>query len=186
MTVGVLALQGDYAEHMKVLRSLNVETKEIRTPGDLSQCSHLIIPGGESTVMGKLLTSSGIRDPLLKRANAGDLAIFGTCAGAILLAKEILGKNAPEGLGLMDITVDRNAYGTQIHSFDTEIVVEGLGTIPVAFIRAPKIRRVGKNVEILASHEGTPVLLRQGRFLACTCHSEVRGEPRIHQLLLTL
>src|SRR3990167_4012427 len=186
MTVGVLALQGDFAEHCTVLHSLNVETKEVRTPEDLAACSHLIIPGGESTVMGKLLTSSGIRDPLIQRANAGDLAIFGTCAGAILLAKEILGKNTPEGLGLMDISVDRNAYGTQLHSFEAEIAIEGIGSVPVAFIRAPKITRVGNGVDILASYEGMPVLVRQGRCIASTCHPEVRGEAALHRYFLDM
>ncbi len=186
MIVGVLALQGGFAEHLVVLRSIGSQVKEVRTAEDLAACSHLIIPGGESTVMGKLLTSSGIREPLLKRANAGDLAIFGTCAGAILLAKEILGTNAPEGLGLMDITVDRNAYGTQLHSFEAELAVEGIGPIPVAFIRAPKITRVGNDVAILASYEGAPVLLQQGRFLACTCHPEVRGESAVHRVFLSM
>ena len=186
MFIGVLALQGDFAEHIAVLHALEAEPKEIRTPEDLVSCSHLIIPGGESTVMGKLLTTSGIREPLIKRANAGDLAIFGTCAGAILLAKDIQGKNAPDGLGLMDITIDRNAYGTQLHSFETEISVEGIGSVPVAFIRAPKIMRVGKDVETLALHEGAPVLLRQGRFLASACHPEVRGESAVHRVFLSM
>jgi 5'-phosphate synthase pdxT subunit len=114
------------------------------------------------------------------------LAVFGTCAGAILLASDILGKNAPEGLGLMDIAIDRNAYGTQIQSFHADVAVRGIGKIPVAFIRAPKIIRVGNNGEILASYEGAPVLVRQGRFLACTCHPEVRGETGIHRMFLKM
>lgn len=186
MIVGVLALQGDFAEHMAVLGSLHCEAKEVRIPEDLAECSHLIIPGGESTVMGKLLLSSGIRPELLKKMEQGTLAIFGTCAGAILLAKEIHGKNSPEGLGLIDMTVDRNAYGTQLHSFHADIAVTGIGTISVAFIRAPKITRVGKDVEILASYEGMPILVRQGRFLACACHPEVRGETAIHRYFLSM
>lgn len=182
--IGVLALQGDFAEHMDVLHALNVEAREVRTPEDLAECSHLIIPGGESTVMGKLLTSSGIRKPLVERAQRGDFAVFGTCAGAILLAKDIVGKHAPEELGLMDISVDRNAYGTQLQSFHADIAVTGIGTIPVAFIRAPKITRVGKDVEILASFEGVPVLVRQGRFLASACHPEVRGEGGVHRMFV--
>lgn len=186
MIIGVLALQGDFAEHMAVLHALNVEVREVRTPEDLAECSHLIIPGGESTVMGKLLTSSGIRPAILKRATEGTLAIFGTCAGAILLAQEILGKNAPEELGLIDMTIDRNAYGTQLQSFHADIVVTDIGTVPVAFIRAPKITRVGKDVEILASCDGNPVLVRQGRFLASTCHPEVRGEAAVHRYFLNM
>lgn len=186
MVVGVLALQGDFAEHITVLRSLGVETKEVRTPEDLALCDRLIIPGGESTVMSKLLKSSGILVVLMDRARGGTLPMFGTCAGAILLAKDIVGKNAPEGLKLIDMTVDRNAYGTQLQSFHADLVVDGIGTISVAFIRAPKITRVGKDVEILASYEGVPVLVRQGRFLAGTCHPEVRGEGRVHRLFLEM
>lgn len=186
MTVGVLALQGDFAEHLAVFQALNVDAREVRNPQDLAACSHLVIPGGESTVMGKLLRTAGLREPMIKSAISGDLAIFGTCAGAILLAKEIHGKNSPEGLGLMDIAVDRNAYGTQHQSFHVDIEVSGIGIVPVAFIRAPKITRVGNDASVLASHEGMPVLLKQGRLLACACHSEVRGETSIHEYFLKI
>lgn len=184
--IGVLALQGDTAEHIALLSGMGVDTREVRTPEDLAPCDRLIIPGGESTVMRTLLRSSGILPALMDRAHRGMLAIFGTCAGAILLAKEIIGKNAPEGLGLIDVTVDRNAYGTQLQSFHADITVQKIGIIPVAFIRAPKITRVGKDVEILASHEGTPVLVRQGRFLASACHPEVLGETAMHRYFLNI
>ena len=186
MIVGVLALQGDFAEHTTVLQSLGVDTREVRTPEDLALCDRLIIPGGESTVMGKLLKSSGILPTLVDRAHTGSLAIFGTCAGAILLAKDIVGKNAPEGLGLIDMTIDRNAYGTQLQSFHADISVPSIGMVPVAFIRAPKITRVGKDATILASYEGMPVLVRQGKFLASACHPEVRGETALHRYFMNM
>lgn len=186
VTVGVLALQGDFAEHLAVLRSLGIASKEVRTPADLESYDRLIIPGGESTVMSKLLDSTGLRAAILERAKKGTLPIFGTCAGAILLASQILGKNSPQGLGLIAMTVDRNAYGTQEQSFHADIDVKGIGMVPVAFIRAPKITNVGDGVEVIASYEGVPVLVRQGEFLAATCHPEVRGETSIHKLFLAM
>ncbi len=184
MIIGVLALQGDFAEHIDVLRALHVKAMEVRSVGDLAPCTHLIIPGGESTVMARLMQSCGVWDYILQRAQSGDLAVFGTCAGAILLAGEIIGKNSPTGLGLIDMTIDRNAYGSQLQSFDADVAIQKIGLVHGVFIRAPKITHTGKDVEILGSHEGNPVVVRQGRFLACTFHPEARGERAVHTMFL--
>lgn len=184
MTVGVLALQGDFAEHIAVLRSLRVTAKEIRTAEALRTIDALIIPGGESTVMSQFLYQFGMADVIIERAKNG-MPVYGTCAGAIIVAKQANGKNAPQTLGLIDIDVDRNAYGSQAQSFETQIDVKGIHKpVPVAFIRAPIIARVGPGVEILASHDGKPVLVRQGSVLAGTFHPEIRGETAIHELFL--
>ncbi|MBM3227913.1 pyridoxal 5'-phosphate synthase glutaminase subunit PdxT [Candidatus Peribacteria bacterium] len=184
--IGVLALQGDFAEHMDVLQALHAMAKEVRSITDLEGCSHLIIPGGESTVMARLMQSCGLWDCILDRAQKGDLAIFGTCAGAILLASEIHGKNAPPSLGLVDMTIDRNAYGSQLQSFHADMDLSTMGRVQCAFIRAPKIIRTGKAVETLATYEGNPVLVTQGRFLASTFHPEARGERAVHRMFMGL
>ncbi len=185
VNVGILAYQGNLAEHVAVLKKLKIEAREVRTIEDLSDITHLIIPGGESTVIGRFLQMWGVGEEIKKRVTDGTLAVFGTCAGAILLSTKITGKNNPEPLGLIDITVDRNAYGTQRYSFETEIIL-GKKMIPVAFIRAPKITRTGKKVEILAKDQGLPVVVLQSRVLASTCHAEERGSTEIHRLFLSL
>lgn len=185
MIIGVLALQGNFAEHLTVLRSLGVRAIEVRNLSDLLCSDRLIIPGGESTVMEKLLKTSGMWEEIVHRGGK-DLPIFGTCAGAILLSKNATGKHAPQTLQLMDITIDRNAYGTQAQSFDAAIDVQGVGRISAAFIRAPKITSVGSDSEIWASHEGSPVLVRQGRLLASTFHPEARSESAVHRRFLEL
>lgn len=187
MTVGVLAFQGDVAEHKGVIESLGHTMKEVRTAKDLEGLSHLVLPGGESTVMEKFLHMSGLDKTIIKKARAGELALFGTCAGCILLARKAVGKNAPRTLGLLDITVDRNAYGTQLNSFEATLQVKGVKhAVPVAFIRAPRIMRTGKATEILASMGEQPVLVREGRIMAATCHPEARNEVSIHRLFLSL
>lgn len=213
MIVGVLAFQGDFAEHIQMLHSLKVPAIEVRSLEDLAEVDALIIPGGESTVMAKFLKETGVGEEIVQRARAEKagmagkanefkergrsalsqgsarraLSVYGTCAGAILLASKATGKNAPKTLGLIDITVDRNAYGTQLQSFETELKVSGIqGTLPVVFIRAPKITKVGKGVEILSRFRGTPVLVRQGNVIAGTFHSEVRESALIHKLFLKL
>jgi 5'-phosphate synthase pdxT subunit len=188
MIVGVLAFQGDFAEHIEVLNSLHVPSVEVRTLSDLSKADALIIPGGESTVIARFLAETGIGKEVKRRAGAAKhpLFVLGTCAGAIVLARKATGKNAPATLGLIDITVDRNAYGTQRESFETVLKVSGLKTsLSVAFIRAPKITRVGKGVEVLAMHEKSPVLVRQGNVMVATFHPEVRGENALHRLFLS-
>jgi 5'-phosphate synthase pdxT subunit len=185
MHVGVLAFQGDFAEHMEILRALNVACSEVRNLEDLESCTHLIIPGGESTVMAKFLWESGVAEKIQERVRDGSLAVYGTCAGAILIAKEVTGKNAPKPLGLIGIAVDRNAYGSQIESFETPLKIKGSDEdISVSFIRAPKITRVGRDLEILSSHQSDPVLVQSGNILAGTFHPEMRDETAIHKLFL--
>lgn len=194
--VGVLAFQGDFSEHIAVLHSMHVPAIEVRSLTDLSKVGALIIPGGESTVIAKFLEETGVGKEIIRRTQRGStdprldhsnprLFVYGTCAGAIVLSKKVTGKNSPKPLGLIDITIDRNAYGTQLDSFEMEIRVKGIREkIPVSFIRAPKITRVGKGVEVLAEHGGIPVLVRQGRVLAGTFHSEVKKNAGVHQLFL--
>ncbi len=185
MSVGILAFQGDVAEHAEVLRSLHVPFREVRTLTDLAPVSHLIIPGGESTVMGRFLILSGIGKEMTKRVRQGTLSVFGTCAGAILLARKVKGKNAPVSYGLIDMIIERNSYGTQAQSFSAEVQVKGMmKPIGMAFIRAPKILRTGRGVEILASHEGNPVVVGQGNVWAATCHPEVNGNAALHKFWL--
>ncbi len=191
--VGVLAFQGDFSEHIAVLHSMHVPAVEVRSLSDLSKVGALIIPGGESTVIARFLDETRVGKEIVRRVLATPtrtlppLFVYGTCAGAILLAKKVTGKNAPRSLKLIDLTIDRNAYGTQLDSFETNIRVKGIREkIPVSFIRAPKITRVGKGVEILAEHQGVPVLVRQGKVLVGTFHSEVRDDARIHQLFLKI
>lgn len=186
MRVGVLALHGDVAEHIAVLKKLGEKSVEVRTEDDLETVDRLIIPGGESTVMSRLLWMDGLAEAIIKRVKKG-MPVYGTCAGAILLAERATGEHPPKTLGLMDIIVDRNAYGTQIDSFETALKIDGISKpVPVAFIRAPVIARTGKDVEILAMHENKPVLVRQGKMLAGTFHPEVRGETAVHRMFLAL
>ncbi|MBI5155793.1 pyridoxal 5'-phosphate synthase glutaminase subunit PdxT [Candidatus Peregrinibacteria bacterium] len=185
MLAGILAFQGDVAEHAAVLRTLHVPFQEVRTLADLAPVTHLIIPGGESTVMGRFLILSGIGKEMTKRVKQGALSIFGTCAGAILLARKVKGKNAPASYALIDMTVERNSYGTQAQSFSANIAVKGIAKpISMAFIRAPKILWTGRGVEVMASHKGNPVIVRQGNIWASTCHPEVNGNVELHALWL--
>ena len=185
MLVGILAFQGDVAEHAGVLRSLHVPFQEVRTIADLTPVTHLIIPGGESTVIARFLGLSGIGKEMSRRVKQGTLSIFGTCAGAIVLARKVKGKNSPASYGLIDITIERNSYGTQAQSFSADVRVKGISdAIPMAFIRAPKILAAGRGVEIIASHSGNPVIVRQGTVWAATCHPEVNGCTAVHALWL--
>lgn len=182
MTIGVLALQGSYAEHIAVLEAMKVNCCEVKTIQDLKNITGLILPGGESTTMSKLLHSTGLFEAIKQRIHKRSLPILGTCAGAILLAKNVTGKNAPKSLGCIDMTVDRNAYGTQLQSFRSHIAIKGLDKpMPAAFIRAPVITHVGPNVEVLAEHEGNPVLVQEGNILAATFHTEVTDQLVIHR-----
>lgn len=171
--VGVLALQGDYAAHIAVLRSLGAQTFEVRSRADLDLIDALVIPGGESTVMGTLLRRFGFLDALKAKIEAG-MPAFGTCAGLILLAKSIEGSEQPR-VGLLDVKVRRNAYGTQIDSFRTllETSLPGLSRIEGVFIRAPEIVATGPGVEVLASYKDRPVLVRQGSLLGAAFHPEL-------------
>lgn len=188
MTVGVLAFQGDFSDHLAVLERLKVQTKEVRTLEDLKNVDRLIIPGGESTVMGMYLEESGLLKEIQKRHRKKTLPMFGTCAGIILLAKKVRGKNAPHSLGLLNVDLERNAYGTQMQSFDVSVIVPELGKAPIrtSFIRAPKILKVRRKVLVMATVQKNPVLVRQGSLLAATFHTEVNDDTRLHEYFLRM
>lgn len=184
MRVGVLALQGAFAEHAAVLEKLGVEHFEIRQRKDLeAPFDGLILPGGESTVMRKLLRDLGLLEPLTERIRNG-LPVFGTCAGLILLAKEIDG--GTPCFATMEIVVKRNAYGRQLGSFYEEEPFHGLGTVPMTFIRGPYIERVGKDVEILATVDGNIVAARQNHQLVTAFHPELSEDLSIHRYFLQM
>ena len=181
--VGVLALQGAFREHVQALARVGVSAKEVRLPKDLDGLDAVILPGGESTTIGKLMVAYHLDDALRNFAAAGG-AIWGTCAGAILLATDIEGSTQPR-LGLMDMSVARNAFGRQIDSFETNLDIVGLAApFPSVFIRAPIITRVGKEVLVLAKVNGQAVLARQGRLLASSFHPELSNDPRLHEFFL--
>lgn len=184
MNVGVLCLQGDFAEHLSILSEMGIQGIQVRSKADLEDADSLIIPGGESTTILKLLDLYDLRDPLCKRIEAG-MAVFGTCAGAIVLAEKVSDGELP--LGTLDVGIRRNAYGRQIESFETSIEVKGLDDpIRGVFIRAPILEELGPGVEVLATYEGHPVLVRQGKLLASTFHPELAGEKRIHSMFLEM
>lgn len=180
--VGVLALQGDFEAHGKALERAGAEAMDVRTAGGLAEIDGLVIPGGESTTMLKLLHLENLIEPL--REFGRTKPIFGTCAGAILLAQEVLNP-AQESLGLIDIGVERNAYGRQIDSRIVRLKPESLDRdVEAVFIRAPIIRRVGSGARVLASYSGDPVLVEQGRHMVATFHPELTEDSRIHELFL--
>lgn len=183
--VGVLALQGAFAEHVVALRRLGAETVEVRTPAHLATVEALAMPGGESTTMSKLLTTSGLFEPLAERIADG-MAVFGTCAGMILLADQVLdGRPDQRSFGAIELAVRRNGYGRQIDSFEAELPVRGLETpFRAVFIRAPMVERVGDGVEVLAAYDGHPVLVRQGAIMAASFHPELTFDVRIHACFL--
>ncbi len=186
MRAGVLALQGAFRAHSEMLDALGVETVEVRTPEDLSGVEMLFFPGGESTTMTKLVDSSGLRVPLGERIVAG-MAVFATCAGLILLAREVLGGRADqEPLALLDVTVRRNAYGRQRESFEAPLTIAGIsgGAFPGVFIRAPVLEETGSAVDVLATQGDHPVLVRSGAIWAATFHPELCGDLRLHQRFL--
>ncbi len=186
MKIGVLAVQGDFAAHGRVLEQLGVPWCEVRHPEQLREISGLILPGGESTTMLKFLLEEGFLEPLQDFARRGG-AFFGTCAGAILLAREVTNPRQPS-LGFLDISVQRNAYGRQINSFVDRVLSPAFGPPPLemVYIRAPIITRVGPGVHVLAEHGGHPVLVEQGRCLAATFHPELTEDRRVHERFLRL
>jgi len=183
----VLAVQGAFSEHIDVLRGLGVEAVPVRLPEDLEGISGLILPGGESTTMRKLIDRWGLREPIAQLARDG-APIFGTCAGMILLAMEITDGDAPV-FPLLDISVKRNAFGRQLESFEGELSVPVLGDRPVhaVFIRAPIVERVGPGVDVLAQlDDGRVVAVRAGSVVATAFHPELAGETRFHRLIATM
>lgn len=187
MKIGVLALQGDFAEHVAMLRVIGVEPVEVRLPADLDGLSGLCLPGGESTTMRKLIDRWSMREPLLDFAATG-APLFGTCAGMIILSREIADGDEPV-LPLLDVTVRRNAFGRQLESFEGELNVPIVGDQPVhaVFIRAPIIERVGPGVDVLARLEdGRIVAVRERNVVATAFHPELAGEPRFHRLIATM
>ena len=195
MIIGVLALQGDFASHTQILQRCGVaQVIAVRDIEALQKCDGLIIPGGESTVMSRLCDRYELWKPLQDSINSG-MPVLGTCAGMIMLSKNISGASqnfAQKTLGVLDIDVARNAYGRQIESFETDLEIPALKEIKgsgkplhAAFIRAPQITRVGENVEVLATHNNYPVAVRQDKIMALSFHPEVSGEARLHQLWLS-
>ncbi len=180
--VAVLALQGDFEAHRKALAQIGVESFEAKRPAELSGADGLIIPGGESTTLWKFFEAEPWAEAFRAFAQSGR-PVLGTCAGAIVLAREVSNPAQP-GLGLIDIAVARNAYGRQVDSFIAEVETPSLGApMPAIFIRAPRIVSTGPGVEILGTHGGVPVLVRQGNVAAATFHPELTADRRLHRLL---
>ena len=181
--VGILALQGAVREHVRAVAELDAHPVEVRTPEDLSGVDALILPGGESTTMSLLLESSGLFDPIAARLAEG-MPAFGTCAGMILLASDVLdGRPDQRFFGAIDLTVRRNAFGRQVDSFETTLEVDG-SPFDAVFIRAPFVERAGEGVEVLASVDGHPVLCRSGTVLVSAFHPELSDDLRVHELFL--
>jgi 5'-phosphate synthase pdxT subunit len=184
--IGVLALQGDVRQHVAVLAELGAHTVEVRHPEDVAGIDGIVIPGGESTTMALLLGSSDLRAPLSDRLGAG-MPAFGTCAGMILLAAEVLdGRRDQLSFGVIDIAVRRNAFGRQVDSFEAALAIPAVGPEPVhaVFIRAPVVERTAPGVEVLAEVDGRPVACRQGPVLVTSFHPELAGDLRLHELFL--
>jgi pyridoxal 5'-phosphate synthase pdxT subunit len=179
LRVGVLALQGDFEAHAKTLRQLGAEPREVRTPAEMEGLDALVIPGGESTTIGKMIDSAGLEPALRAHYDAGR-PILGTCAGLIVCDAE--------HLGFIDATARRNAFGRQLQSFEAELEVEGAGDEPLraVFIRAPWVERHGPEVEVLASYEGHPVAIREDAVLACSFHPELTDDPRFHAIFMAM
>ncbi len=187
MKIGVLAVQGAFAEHLDVLRRVGVEGVEVRLPSDLEGISGLVLPGGESTSQRKLIDRWGLRPPILDLLAHG-APVFGTCAGMILLARHILDGDEPV-FPMLDVDIKRNAFGRQLDSFETDLDVPLLGEAPVhgVFIRAPVVERVGPTVEVLSRlDDGRVVAVREGNVLATAFHPELAGETRFHRLLVAM
>jgi len=179
LVVGVLALQGDFEAHAKTLRQLGAEPREVRTPADMEGLDALVIPGGESTTIGKMIESAGL-ESALRAHHEAERPILGTCAGMIVCDAD--------HLGFVDATAKRNAFGRQLQSFEVDLEVEGVGDEPLRaiFIRAPWVESWGPEVEVLASHEGHPVAIRDGSVLACAFHPELTDDPRFHAIFMAM
>jgi pyridoxal 5'-phosphate synthase pdxT subunit len=181
---GVLALQGDFEAHAKLIERAGGDALQVRTREELDSVDALVIPGGESTTIGKLAHDYDLVEPLRKRGEQG-MPILGTCAGMIVCARRIAEGDAPL-LGLVDITVRRNAYGRQVDSFETDVEVSGIGDMRAVFIRAPWIEEVGPGFDVLATHDDRPVAVRSGAIVLAAFHPELAGDDRLHRLALGL
>ncbi|HOD35990.1 MAG TPA: pyridoxal 5'-phosphate synthase glutaminase subunit PdxT [Syntrophales bacterium] len=186
MKIGVLALQGDFREHIRILRKLGIEALEVRLPAELKGLDGLIIPGGESTTMNKMMRAYGFPEEIKKFSRKGS-PVFGTCAGLIVLAGKIDGRKSGQ-LNLIDVEVKRNAYGRQVDSREADVTLDFAATEPyrAVFIRAPQIRKTGPGVKSLARYEGRTVLARQKNILICSFHPELTEDPRIHQYFVDM
>ena len=185
MKIGVLAMQGAYREHLKILKSLGIEAIDVRYEEDIDNIDGLIIPGGESTTMGKLIKTLGLYDKLKSRID-NNMPVWGTCAGMILLAKNIVHEDYSH-LNVMNISVIRNAYGRQLGSFETKAPVKGIGEdIDMVFIRAPYIESVGENVEILSTVDGNIVAAQEGNILVTSFHPELTEDLRLHKYFINI
>jgi 5'-phosphate synthase pdxT subunit len=183
--VGVLALQGDFREHLGAVETLGAAGAEVRLPGELAEVDALIVPGGESTTIGKLAVRYGMMEAIRGAIDDG-MAVYGTCAGMIFLGRGITAGDQPQ-LGVLDVVVERNAFGRQNESFETDLDVKGLDQpMHAVFIRAPLIAEAGPEVDILAEHDGRPVVVRQDRILASSFHPELTDDLRLHEMLIEM
>ncbi|MCK5021200.1 MAG: pyridoxal 5'-phosphate synthase glutaminase subunit PdxT [Candidatus Peribacteraceae bacterium] len=187
MIIGILGLQGDFSAHKKILEKLGTETLIVRTAEDLEKCDGLIIPGGESTTMNRLLDRYKLK-PAVRKFHKKGKPIFGTCAGMILISKKIESHPKQFSFNFIDIEVNRNAYGRQIDSFEEDIDIPFLGKKPyrLVFIRAPKISKLGKGVESLVKHNGDHIIVRQDNVLAGSFHPEMTADTRMHEYFLKM
>ena len=185
MTVGVLGLQGDVVEHLAALRAAGADALEVKTQADLARVDGLVIPGGESTTVMKLMARFGMAEPIVARVRAG-MPLWGTCMGMIVAAKDVADMGDQPTLGLIDITVRRNAFGRQNDSAEIPLAIPALGSepFPAIFIRAPWIERTGPGVELLAERDGHGVMVREGRVLGTSFHPELTGDHRVHGYFL--
>ena len=182
-TVGVLALQGDFREHLSVLAGLGCDTRPVRTVGELDEVEGVIIPGGESTTIGKLVVRFGLLEPLRTRIESG-MPAYGTCAGMIFMAAAVTEGHQPL-LGSLDVVVERNAFGRQNDSFEADVDIAGFDLpFPGVFIRSPWVTKAGAGVDVLATIDGHPVMVRQGRVLASSFHPELTDDDRIHRMFI--
>ncbi len=184
MKVGVLALQGSVREHIKILIKLDIEPIKVKLPEDLTDVDALIIPGGESTAIGLLMKKYKL-DKAIKEKHKHGMPIYGSCAGAIVLAKDIIDSKQPK-LNLADISIKRNDYGRQIHSFETKLSIKDIGNFNGVFIRAPTIKSFYNGVQILSEHKNSPVMIRQHNLLITTFHPELTNDTRIHEYFLNM
>ena len=185
MQIGILAIQGDVREHIKHVETLGARASEVRTLTDLTAVDGLIIPGGESTTIGMLMEEEGLIAAIRHRVQAEQFPVYGTCAGLILLATEVVGKS-PARIGVMDMVADRNAFGRQVASFEVPLQIAGISKdpFPAVFIRAPQVKSIGPGVKPLAYYQGQIVMAEQGSLLASSFHPEMTEDLRVHQYFL--